>query len=34
VVGRSYPTDLFFVVHTASMYKFLYTPGRMSRRSV
>src|SRR6202035_430523 len=25
VVGRAYPTDLFFIVHTTGMYKLLYT---------
>jgi hypothetical protein len=27
VVGRPYPTDLFFIVHTTGMYKILYQPA-------
>src|ERR1019366_5988438 len=32
VVGRPYPTNLFFIVHTASMYKILYAPAGASQR--
>ncbi len=27
VVGRPYPTDLFFIVRTTGMYKILYAPA-------
>ena len=27
VVGRPYPTDLFFIFHTTGMYKILYAPA-------
>jgi hypothetical protein len=27
VVGRPYPTDLFFIVHTTGMYKIQYQPA-------
>jgi hypothetical protein len=31
VVGRPHPTDLFFVVYKASMYKILYAPAGASQ---
>ena len=31
VVGRPYPTDLFFIVHTTGMYKILYAPAGASQ---
>ena len=31
IIPRPYPTDLFFIVHTASMYKILYAPAGASQ---
>jgi hypothetical protein len=31
VVGRPYPTNLFFIVHTAGMYTVLYAPAGASQ---
>ena len=31
VVGRPYPTNLFFIVHMTSMYKILYAPAGASQ---
>jgi hypothetical protein len=34
VVGRPYPTDLFFIFHETDMYKILYTPAGQVKVSV
>jgi len=33
VIGRPYPTDLFFIDHMAVMYKMLYAPASASQEA-